>query len=91
MAASKSHNDDVTFCPADAYTMAVALRPDHVIEESVSLRAFVELHGRCRGLTVYDWSQRMRKGETYPSIENVTVVKTLKKKSCWDMFRQAVC
>merc|ERR1712146_715400 len=76
VAASKSHNDDVTFCPADAYTMAVALKPDKVIEESVSPRAFVELHGRCRGLTVYDWSQRMRKGETYPSSENVTVVKT---------------
>jgi len=93
VAASKAaHSDDISFCPADAYTMAVALKPDQVIEKSVSLRAFVELHGRCRGLTVYDWSGRMRKGETFPATsKNVTVVEKLNKKSCWDLFRRAVC
>jgi len=47
------------FCPADAFAMAVALRDEaSVVRRKVAVCVSVELQGRCRGLTVCDWTNR---------------------------------
>lgn len=81
--------EKIGFCPCDAYTMAVALRPDTAASETRSLRAFVELQGRSRGATVFDLAGRMDRS-LWPKRENATLVCALNRAACLDMVEKAV-
>jgi len=76
------------FCPADAYAMAVALNPKRAVVESKELRAFVELQGRCRGMTAYDCGGSMDKSKC-PTRPNATLVTKIDKDFCWKLVKLA--
>jgi len=71
------------FCPADAFAMAVALRGEggsvaQVVRREAAVCVGVELSGRCRGLTVCDWTGRFSEGKA----PNATVVLDLHRDAC---------